>query len=375
MVDSLRRYSQSPSSHLCLGWSEIGGSALVVQRRDVFTTHYVAASTRGSSSTIKEACPVYAKGWETVEDNSVNTGPRPAVLSDIDGSLVTAHASGKSRYGWEPVVRAYRKFAQAGIRLHLVTLNGAPFVAGICNGMDHNAAEDMLGNVHVAEGNVALIVRDGPRAEWCEIPIGSPSIGCEVDRVLVRRLLTTDFPELRVRSVGMSMMISYLVNPDNRKRLIGKIQKAIDGNNEIRTMWKVGEGGHERIIDIVPEFAADKGRGITELLAHAQRVGQPIDTRRSAWFGDSGADIKALHELTSAKRLREGTAIGFVATHAGATAEYIEAVRNSPVRSFVSKKTVAEAAVRDMLNEYDRVIELGVNIEHNDHNNAGLGGV
>lgn len=292
--------------------------------------------------------------------NGVYTGPRPAVLSDIDGSLVTAHASGENRLGWEPVADAYKDFAHQEIRLHLVTLNGAPFVAGICNGIGHDAAEDMLGNVHVGEGNVSLIVRDGPGEEWCEIPIETDGLEREMERVHVRHLLTRYFPELQVRSVGMTVMISYRVDASRREELITKIQEAINASVEIKTSWTVRAGGHERIIDIVPAFAADKGRGIKALLAHAEGVGQSIDIARSAWFGDSEADIKALDELTSDERRRSGTAIGFVATHAGATEQYIEAVKNSRVPYFVSREKAAERAVPEMLAEYDRVIKLGV---------------
>ncbi len=298
--------------------------------------------------------------------NGVSAGPSPAVLSDIDGSLVTAHASGQDRHGWEPVVRAYELFARAQppIRLHLVTLNGAPFVAGICNGISHEAAEDMLGNVHVGEGNVSLIVRDGPGKEWCEIPIEDQGLSNQVDRVHLMHMLAKNFPELRLRSVGMSVMISYQVAPYRRAKLIEGMQEAVNKFRRLSTPWEVGEGGHEHIIDIVSPFAADKGRGIKALLAHAEGVGQPIDIARSAWFGDSAADIKALDELTSGDRRDTGTAIGFVATHAGATAQYIEAVKNSRVPYFVSHETVAERAVPEMLAEYDRVIKLGVYGKH-----------
>lgn len=295
--------------------------------------------------------------------NGTRCKPRRAVLTDLDDSLITSHASGRDRHGWEPIVAAFAGFAANNIRLHIVTLNGAPFVAGICNGISHKAAEEMLGDVHIGEGNVSLVVRDnGPRREWCEIPIlEPPPIECEVDRVHVRHIVARVAPDLRIRSVGMSLMISYSVEPHKRKGWIKEIQEAINATPALQTQWVVGEGGHPHIIDIVPARAADKGKGIVALLAHAERVGQPIDISGSAWFGDSNADIKALEELTSQRRRSEGKAIGFVATHAGASAAYIAAVKAAPCPSFVSSETLAERAVPQMLAEYDRVIGLGVN--------------
>lgn len=293
--------------------------------------------------------------------------PRRAVITDLDDSLITSHASGRDRFGWEPIVEAFAAFAANNIKLHIVTLNGAPFVAGICNGISHKAAEHMLGDVHVGEGNVSLVVRDnGSCREWCEVPIlDPPPIECELDRVRVRHIVARVAPDLRVRSVGMSLMISYSVEPHQRSGWIEEIQEAIDGASELQTQWVVGNGGHPHIIDIVPAHAADKGKGIVALLAHAERVGQPIDLSGSAWFGDSDADIKALEELTSVRRRSEGKAIGFVATHSGASAAYIAAVRAAPCPSFVSSEMLAERAVPQMLAEYDRVIGLGVNNNRN----------
>jgi hypothetical protein len=288
---------------------------------------------------------------------------RFAVITDLDDSLITSHASGKDRCGWEPVIKAFADYAAKGVRLHIVTLNGAPFISGICNGMSHHAAEAMLGDVHVGEGNVTLVVR-GPgekQREWCEIPIGNLSVECELDRVLVRRIVARAAPDLFTRSVGMSAMVSYCVYPDsNRSTQMRSIQAALNKALQLRTSWTVREGGHPHIIDIVPEHAADKGKGIVALLAHAEKVGQTIDVSNSAWFGDSNADILALEELTSARRLSEGNAIGFVATHAGASRDYITAVLRSPVPHYVSSETLAENAVPEMLVMYDRVIGLGV---------------
>lgn len=290
--------------------------------------------------------------------------PRPAVLTDLDDSLITSHASGRDRRGWEPVVDAFAGFAAKQIRLHIVTLNGAPFVAGICNGIPHEAAETMLGGVHVGEGNVSLVIRV-PRGqtypEWCEVPIlEPPPIECQLDRVRVCHLVARVASELRMRSVGMSLMVSYSVEPRDREVVMSRLQDVLSASSSLLTRWEVRAGGHPHIIDIVPERAANKGQGIAALLAHAKSAQQPIDISRSAWFGDSDADIKALEELTSVRRRSEGNAIGFVATHSGASAAYIAAVRAAPCPSFVSNETLAERAVPKMLAEYDRVIGLGV---------------